>query len=269
MNYIYTYIYIYITPNIPDSYGVKTGPNKSTHNEIEVYYAVDLAKRYGDAGVPLKYVAIVTPYKSQSRLLMHYLHRSGLSEVAVSSLDAFQGDERTVIIFSFAGTEGPGFMADPRRLLVSMTRAVTSVAYLLNYERLSNPENGTRSRRVQMLAQSASKVLHLAFLFWKRRKPQNWPHEDWRWIRGKGLTLHPFPQQCMWRGGFALVLVQLWTRFSFWASASALVKASIQQEVNKQKLRSQEWEIEQVAYIEKMGELNTSCNEKDTRINAR
>ncbi|KAL8743816.1 MAG: hypothetical protein Q9190_003860 [Brigantiaea leucoxantha] len=42
----------------------------------------------------------------------------------------------------------------------------------------------------------------------------------------------------------------------------------IQQEVDKQKLRSQEWEAEQVAYIEKMGKLNTLCNEKDTRIEA-
>ncbi|KAL8744018.1 MAG: hypothetical protein Q9190_003686 [Brigantiaea leucoxantha] len=186
-------------------------------NEKAEAITVDLAKRYGDAGVPLKYVAIVTPYKSQSRLLMHYLHRSGLSEVAVSSLDAFQGDERTVIIFSFAGTEGPGFMADPRRLLVSMTHAGAIG--------IKSPTPGFSILKEKKTTKLTTRRLAL----------------------NKREGAHPTPL----------------------SSTVALVKASIQQEVNKQKLRSQEWETEQVAYIEKMGELNTSCNEKDTRINAR
>lgn len=75
-------------------------------------------------------VAVITPYSQQAALLRRTFS-SGLGSeyersVEISSVDAFQGREAHIVIFSCvraAGSKGIGFLADVRRMNVALTRA--------------------------------------------------------------------------------------------------------------------------------------------------
>ena len=75
-------------------------------------------------------VAVITPYSQQAALLRRTFS-SGLGSeyersVEISSVDAFQGREAGIVIFSCvraAGSKGIGFLSDVRRMNVALTRA--------------------------------------------------------------------------------------------------------------------------------------------------
>jgi len=75
-------------------------------------------------------VAVITPYSQQAALLRRTFSDSlgaGYERfVEVSSVDAFQGREANIVIFSCvraAGSKGIGFLSDVRRMNVALTRA--------------------------------------------------------------------------------------------------------------------------------------------------
>ena len=72
----------------------------------------------------------ITPYAQQAALLRRTFSNSlgaGYERfVEVSSVDAFQGREANIVIFSCvraAGSKGIGFLSDVRRMNVALTRA--------------------------------------------------------------------------------------------------------------------------------------------------
>lgn len=75
-------------------------------------------------------VAIITPYAQQVHLLRR-LFKDALGPryedfVEINSVDAFQGREANIVIFSAvraAGSKGIGFLSDVRRMNVALTRA--------------------------------------------------------------------------------------------------------------------------------------------------
>jgi senataxin len=75
-------------------------------------------------------VAVITPYAQQSRLLQRFFENALGPEykslVEVNTVDAFQGREANIVIFSAvrgSGSQGIGFLADVRRMNVALTRA--------------------------------------------------------------------------------------------------------------------------------------------------
>jgi senataxin len=75
-------------------------------------------------------VAVITPYSQQANLLKRYFCDSLGSNFArfveVNTVDAFQGREAKIVIFSAvraAGSHGIGFLSDIRRMNVALTRA--------------------------------------------------------------------------------------------------------------------------------------------------
>merc|ERR1712147_502232 len=84
------------------------------------------------AGIKPDQVGVVTPYEGQRSFLVQYmafqgsLHAKMYQEIEVASVDAFQGREKDIIIISCVRSnehQGIGFLADPRRLNVALTRA--------------------------------------------------------------------------------------------------------------------------------------------------
>lgn len=77
-------------------------------------------------------IGVITPYEGQRAHVVSVLLRQGslrqdlYKEIEVSSVDAFQGREKDIIIMSCVRSnemQSIGFLADPRRLNVALTRA--------------------------------------------------------------------------------------------------------------------------------------------------
>ncbi|OEH76232.1 regulator of nonsense transcripts related protein [Cyclospora cayetanensis] len=95
-------------------------------------------------------IGVITPYLGQRNFLRTLLQRNPMpAEVEISSVDAFQGREKDIIIFSCvrSNTQSSiGFLSDPRRLNVALTRArfcvfICGNASLLSIQR--TPSSGS------------------------------------------------------------------------------------------------------------------------------
>ncbi|XP_050205638.1 helicase sen1-like isoform X2 [Mercurialis annua] len=88
-----------------------------------------LQKTLKSVGMGRISVGIITPYKLQLKCLQHEFSAVLKSEegkdIYINTVDAFQGQERDVIIMSCvrASSHGVGFVADIRRMNVALTRA--------------------------------------------------------------------------------------------------------------------------------------------------
>ncbi|KAK1824757.1 DEAD-box type RNA helicase [Friedmanniomyces endolithicus] len=113
-------------------------------NAAEVEVAIALYERltadFGEEAESLgRAVGVITPYKSQLRLLKErFAKRFGqgvFEQVEFNTTDAFQGRESEVIIFSCVRASpggGIGFLNDIRRMNVGLTRAKSSLWVLGN-----------------------------------------------------------------------------------------------------------------------------------------
>jgi len=80
--------------------------------------------------IPFPTVAIISPYKSQIRILKELFAASALlpyvDRISINTIDSFQGQERDVVYISMTRSNPDGvigFLADIRRMNVAMTRA--------------------------------------------------------------------------------------------------------------------------------------------------
>merc|ERR1712224_923222 len=92
-------------------------------------------------------IGVITPYSGQKTHIISVMEHSGplyqelYREVEVASVDAFQGREKDYIILSCVRSNvnhGIGFMSDPRRLNVALTRAKFGLIILGNPKVLSS-----------------------------------------------------------------------------------------------------------------------------------
>lgn len=99
--------------------------NEAVNIQIIVTYLLKL-------GLEANQIGIITPYEAQRSYLFTYLERNcTLDEslykgLEIASVDSFQGREKDFIIMSCVRSSedlGIGFLSDPRRLNVSITRA--------------------------------------------------------------------------------------------------------------------------------------------------
>lgn len=81
-------------------------------------------------------MAIITPYALQRDLLKRLLvkHHSAISRaVSVDTVDSFQGQEKDVVIISCVRSGGDiGFLREPKRLNVALTRAKRALYVVLS-----------------------------------------------------------------------------------------------------------------------------------------
>lgn len=83
-------------------------------------------------GVKATQLGIITPYKGQMAYITNLLNKSSVvpvekaKDIEVVSVDGFQGREKDYIFISSVRSNdglGIGFLTDPRRLNVTLTRA--------------------------------------------------------------------------------------------------------------------------------------------------
>lgn len=105
-----------------------------------------IVTRFFKAGVVPSQIGIITPYEGQRSYIVSYMQLNGslkkdlYKEIEVASVDAFQGREKDYIIMSCVRSnehQGIGFLNDPRRLNVALTRAKYGLVILGNPKVLS------------------------------------------------------------------------------------------------------------------------------------
>lgn len=115
-------------------------------NRTEAANAEKLVTRFLRSGVRPEQIGIITPYEGQRAYQVQYMQYSGslnkklYQEIEVASVDAFQGREKDFIILSCVRSnehQGIGFLNDPRRLNVALTRARYGIIIVGNPKVLS------------------------------------------------------------------------------------------------------------------------------------
>ncbi|KAH6574118.1 hypothetical protein BASA62_002602 [Batrachochytrium salamandrivorans] len=105
---------------------------KSYLNRTEAAYVEKVVTRFLKAGVTPNQIGIVTPYEGQRAYVVQHMQFNGslkkelYKEIEVASVDSFQGREKDYIIVTCVRSnenQGIGFLTDPRRLNVALTRA--------------------------------------------------------------------------------------------------------------------------------------------------
>lgn len=116
----------------------QTGPEEvsatgtSYLNRVEAVAVEKAVTHLLKAGVSASNIGVITPYEGQRAYVVTHFARVGplrqdlYRDVEVASVDAFQGREKDYIIMSCVRSnehQGIGFLSDPRRLNVALTRA--------------------------------------------------------------------------------------------------------------------------------------------------
>ncbi|GAA5822875.1 hypothetical protein JCM11251_004409 [Rhodosporidiobolus azoricus] len=115
-------------------------------NRTEASNVEKIVTRFFKAGVLPSQIGVITPYEGQRSYVVSYMQMNGAlkkelyKEVEVASVDAFQGREKDYVIVSCVRSnehQGIGFLNDPRRLNVALTRAKYGLIILGNPKVLS------------------------------------------------------------------------------------------------------------------------------------
>jgi regulator of nonsense transcripts 1 len=115
-------------------------------NRTEASYVEKVVTNLLRLGVTPAQIGVITPYDGQKKYVSEYMRRSGMlasalyEAIEVASVDAFQGREKDFILVSCvrsSETQGIGFLSDPRRLNVALTRARLGIIFLGNPRVLS------------------------------------------------------------------------------------------------------------------------------------
>ncbi|WVQ95569.1 hypothetical protein IAU59_002666 [Kwoniella sp. CBS 9459] len=115
-------------------------------NRTEASNVEKMVTKFFKSGVLPSQIGVITPYEGQRSYVASYMQLHGAlkkdlyKEVEVASVDAFQGREKDYIILSCVRSnehQGIGFLNDPRRLNVALTRAKYGVVILGNPKVLS------------------------------------------------------------------------------------------------------------------------------------
>jgi regulator of nonsense transcripts 1 len=115
-------------------------------NRTEASYVEKVVTHLLRMGVTPAQIGVITPYDGQKKYVTEYMRRAGAlssvlyESIEVASVDAFQGREKDYILVSCvrsSETQGIGFLSDPRRLNVALTRARLGIILLGNPRVLS------------------------------------------------------------------------------------------------------------------------------------
>lgn len=139
-------------PNRPMFFYVQMGQEEisasgtSYLNRTEAANVEKIVSTFLKSGVNPGQIGVITPYEGQRAYIVNHMARNGslrqqlYKEIEVASVDSFQGREKDFIILSCVRSnehQGIGFLNDPRRLNVALTRARFGIVILGNPKVLS------------------------------------------------------------------------------------------------------------------------------------
>lgn len=121
----------------------REGNNPSWFNRIEVSKVVEIVRKLADGGnLTEENIGVITPYRQQVLKIRKAFDSLDMIDIKVGSVEQFQGQERQVIIVStvrstikhneFDKTYCLGFLSNPRRFNVAVTRAISLLVIIGN-----------------------------------------------------------------------------------------------------------------------------------------
>ncbi|XWS13673.1 hypothetical protein CRYUN_Cryun36dG0058500 [Craigia yunnanensis] len=121
----------------------REGSNPSWFNRIEASKVVEIVKSLTNSGIlSQEDIGVITPYRQQVLKLKKAFENLETPDIKVGSVEQFQGQERKVIIIStvrstvkhneFDRTHCLGFLSNPRRFNVAITRAISLLVIVGN-----------------------------------------------------------------------------------------------------------------------------------------
>jgi len=112
--------------------GQERAGEASRWNEQELNFVIQAVTRLKKMGVKGNEIGVITPYRAQFKSLKEHLGEG----IEVATVDAFQGREKDVIVFSAVATTGNSvrFVENARRLNVAFTRARKKLIVAANAE---------------------------------------------------------------------------------------------------------------------------------------
>lgn len=146
-------------PNLPMFFFQNLGQEEisssgtSFLNRTEASNVEKIITEFFKAGINPSQIGVITPYEGQRSYIINHMQYHGklkkdyYKEVEVASVDAFQGREKDYIILSCVRSnehQGIGFLSDPRRLNVALTRAKYGLVLLGNPKVLSKVSQSNR-----------------------------------------------------------------------------------------------------------------------------
>ena len=104
--------------------------SNSYDNPVESEIVLDILDRAVMLSMDENDIAVITPYKDQVDLLNQH---NSLGEIEIDTVDAFQGREKEMVVFSAVRSNAEaniGFLRDLRRLNVALTRAKRKIIFI-------------------------------------------------------------------------------------------------------------------------------------------
>ena len=164
-------------------------------NRTEAANVEKIVTTFLKGGITPDEIGVITPYEGQRAYVVAHMIRSGsqrqqlYKEIEVASVDSFQGREKDLIILSCVRSnehQGIGFLSDPRRLNVALTRAKYGLVVLGNPKVLSKQPlwNAllTHFRDKDLLVEGPlANLKHCNIIFHKAKR-----YADWRRQTGYG-----------------------------------------------------------------------------------
>ncbi|XP_052894133.1 uncharacterized protein LOC128301604 [Anopheles moucheti] len=106
------------------------------YNKDEIRFVVGLAKKMVACCSNRASLAIITPYARHREEIAQTLRNLSLQRVEVHSIDSVQGKEFDVVVISLARSNGTGFLDQPERINVALTRARQCLVLCGNFHSL-------------------------------------------------------------------------------------------------------------------------------------
>lgn len=123
--------------------------NTSLYNPIQNDVAIELAERLieNNEDLTARDIVMITPYRANRHCLEVAIAAKSLTGVSVTTTDSFQGSEGDVVIVVLCVTEATGarFVADSRRICVSLSRQKTGLFLVGDIETIPESERDNQS----------------------------------------------------------------------------------------------------------------------------
>mmetsp|Transcript_2462 Transcript_2462/g.5450 ORF Transcript_2462/g.5450 Transcript_2462/m.5450 type:complete len:167 (-) Transcript_2462:208-708(-) len=109
-------------------------------NTAEISIVEQCVKALSDCGLAMSSIGVITPFRSQLRALKDNLNLMGNNELEISTIDRFQGRDKSVVIISLVRSNDEGksgrLLQDFRRLNVAFSRAKHKMIIIGSYSTL-------------------------------------------------------------------------------------------------------------------------------------